>query len=121
STGSTTEEFVVEYEYDALNRQIARIDGVANRTETWFDSRSNMVERIDARQNIHTYTYDSFNRMIGTSTKMMDTGYGAGAQLAGAEGTITTSRIYDASSRLVSESDDNGNTTLYEYDDLNRM
>lgn len=121
STDSTTEEFKVEYEYDALNRQIARIDGVGNRTKTWFDSRSNVVEQVDERENIHTYTYDSLSRMVGTSTTMTDTGEGTGTQLTGADGTISTTRIYDASSRIVSESDDNGNSTLYEYDDLNRM
>ena len=106
STGSTTEEFVVEYEYDALNRQIAMIDGVGNLTKTWYDSRSNLVEVEDALNRISTYTYDSLSRLKNTSL---------------GNGLVTSVQAYDNSSRLISEIDANGNATLYEYDDLNRV
>ena len=106
STGSTTEEFVVEYEYDALNRQIAMIDGVGNLTVTWYDSRSNVVKVEDALNSISTYTYDSLSRLTDTSL---------------GNGLVSSMKVYDNSNRLVSEMDANGNSTLYEFDDLNRV
>jgi len=121
SQGAAVEVYTVLYEYDALDRQTAVIDGVGNRSETKYDSRSNSVVSTDARGNIHAYTYDSLSRMTGTSTKMMDTGDGNGMQIAGDAGTITTASDFDDSSRLISETDDNGNTTSYEYDGLNRL
>ncbi len=106
SSGSGVEIYEVLYEYDALDRRVATTDGVGNRTVTKYDSRSNPVEKLDARGNTDTYTYDSLSRL--TSTSM-------------GNGIITAAKSYDASSRLISETDDNGNTTTYAYDGLNRM
>ncbi len=101
------EVFEVTYEYmDALDRRTASIDGVGNRTELKYDSRSNLIEQTDARTNVDTYTYDSLGRSTATSL---------------GNSTVTTSKTYDASSRLASETDANGNTTGYEYDSLNRL
>ena len=112
SNGITVEEFEMEYEYDELNRQDAVIDGVGNRTEMKFDSRSNVVEVVDARNHVKELEYDSLNRLIRTTTKMDPNG---------TPYDITESKSYDASSRLISETDDNGNTTEYVYDGVNRL
>ena len=48
---------------------------------------------------------------------LTDDGTGDGAPV----GTITTTRTWDDSSRLTSRTDDNGNTTSYDYDALDRL
>lgn len=107
SLNGSFEVFEASYEYmDALDRRTASIDGVGNRTELKYDSRSNLVEKMDARNNLDAYTYDSLSRPTATSL---------------GNGEVTTSKMYDASSRLISEADANSNTTGYEYDGLNRL
>ena len=106
SLDGSVEIFEVLYEYDALNRPVVMVDGVGNRTESKFDSRSNTIEIEDARNKLNLYTYDSMSRLVSTSL---------------GNGTVTTAKGYDASSRLISEVDANGNETKYEYDGLNRL
>jgi len=104
--GALFEFFEVQYEYDALDRRTAAIDGVGNRTEAKYDSRSNAIDILDARGHTNAYTFDSMNRLLSTSI---------------GDGTVIVSKAYDASNRLVSETDHNGNETTYEYDGLNRL
>lgn len=106
SLDSSVEVFEVLYEYDPLDRRVAVVDGVGNRTETKYDSRSNVLEQKDARNKISAYTYDSLSRQLTTSL---------------GNGTVTAAKAYDASNRLISETDHNGNETKYEYDSLNRV
>ncbi len=112
SSGLVSEEFEVLYEYDPMHRRTATVDGVSNRTEIKYDSRSNIVERKDARNHIQEFAYDSLSRLVQTTTKMDPNG---------TPYDIVEQKSYDASSRLVSETDDNGNETLYTYDGLNRL
>lgn len=111
------EQYEVSYVYDPLQRQVKMFDGVGNQTFFEFDSRSNMVKTIDPRGNISQFVYDPLGRQISSTAIMTDTGDGNGVQA----GTITESRMYDDSRRVISETDDNGNQTSYEYDGLGRM
>jgi len=104
-TPTTTQAFHVDYTYDALNRQVSMIDGVGNDTLYAYDSRSNMVEMTDARNNVTAFIYDALNRRTQVDREL----------------SISELSTYDDSNRLVSETDDNGNTTQYEYDGLGRI
>ena len=104
-TPSTTQVFHVDYAYDALNRQISMIDGVGNDMLYTYDSRSNMVEMTDARDNVTAYIYDALSRRTQVDREL----------------SISESSTYDDSNRIFSETDDNGNTTQYEYDGLSRI
>jgi|GEM_PF-1746331 len=114
------ERFTTDYHYDDLHR-IKRIiqdpQGLALETLLSYDTRSNLVKQTDPRGNVTENLFDSMNRLIQSSVAMTDTGVGSGAPI----GTIDTFKTYDDSSRLTSETDDNGNTTSYEYDALNRI
>ena len=107
---------VTTYAYDNLDRLTLTVDNIGNTHRDAYDSRSNRIRSIDARGNTILYTYDGLNRHIQTARLMTDTGEGSGVVID----TIVTSESWDASSRLTGQTDDNGNTTLYAYDSLNR-
>lgn len=115
--GASFEKYVKQFEYDALNRQSATIDGVGNRTEFKYDSRHNTVEVKDARGNLTNLVFDGIKRQKTSSVIMTDTGDGTGVYLS----PIETHTVYDDSNRVLSVLDDNGNTTSYEYDGLDRI
>tara|TARA_A100000171_G_scaffold53042_1_gene75752 strand:+ start:2739 stop:8381 length:5643 start_codon:yes stop_codon:yes gene_type:complete len=104
--------FEVDFQYDALDRQIMHTDGANNTSIYKYDSRSNKTEMTDARLNITEYLYDAIGRLVTTNS---------GMATAGGAAVTSESREYDDSSRLISETDSNGNTTEYGYDGLNRM
>ena len=117
---SSAQQFKVEYGYDGLDRRNAIImdpDGLALTESMKYDSRSNLVEHIDARGNTTIYGYDSMSRLKTESRVMTANGDGTGSPLS----PIVSSRAYDDSSRLTSETDDAGNTTTYTYDGLDRL
>ncbi len=117
---SVFEVFEADFEHDALDRRVATVDGVGNRTEWAYDSRHNPVGSVDARGNITRDVFDALGRWVGTERVMTDTGDGSGSQIAGADGLISESMQYDDSDRRTGETDDNGNTTAYGYDGLGR-
>lgn len=104
-TPTTTQMFHLNYAYDALDRQTSKIDGVGNDTIYAYDSRSNLIEMTDARDNVTSYIYDALGRRTQVNREL----------------SISESSVYDDSNRLISEADDNGNTTEYEYDGLYRV
>jgi YD repeat-containing protein len=107
--------FVTTYEYDDLDRLIRVIDSNDNTTDFAYDSRSNCTRITNALNNESRYEYDGLNRLV-RAVRDMD---GDGAD-PGDANDIVTSRSWDDNSRLVTQTDDNGNTTAYEYDALNR-
>ncbi|MCH8146991.1 MAG: RHS repeat protein, partial [Planctomycetes bacterium] len=115
--GGPEEVFSTTHAYDGLDRMIAMTDNVGNTNNSLYDSRNNRTRMIDAKGNVVRYVYDGINRLTETIRKLRDTGDGTG-QLVG---TITTRQSWDDTSRLTGQSDDNGNTTTYEYDALDRM
>jgi RHS repeat-associated protein len=114
--GDPAESFVTRYQYDNLDRLIARIDNVGNTHRYAYDSRHNLTLHVDAKGNTTRSGYDGLDRMIERTYELTDTGDGQGARV----GTIRSAYAWDDSSRLVSQTDDNGHTTAYAYDALNR-
>lgn len=114
--GNPPETFVTTYTYDSLDRLEASTDNIGNTMMYVYDSRGNLVQRIDALGNVVDYTFDGLGRTLETIRRMTDTGVGGGAPLD----PITTRKVWDASSRLVGQQDDNGGLTGYVYDALDR-
>jgi RHS repeat-associated protein len=107
---SPDETFVTSYQYDNLDRLVMVIDNNDNTSEHAYDSRSNPTLRTDALNHQTRYTYDGLGRLIST-VRDLD---GDGPDGEGSD--VTTTQAWDDSSQLVGQTDDNGNTTLYEWD-----
>lgn len=114
--GGPNEVFTTRFEYDNLNRLTATIDNVNTTNRFGWDSRGNRTVHVNGRGNVVRYTYDGLSRPLDTIRFLTATGDGSGAAI----GTITTRQAWDDSSRLLSQTDDNGNATVYTYDALDR-
>jgi hypothetical protein len=97
-TVNATNEFgnVTRYFYDGISRR--------TRSEV-------VLTESGSGDGLHVGT-DLFG--VGTETPTLDTGQGGG------DGLIRTGTVYDRNSLTSSLIDDNGNVTLYLYDNLNR-
>ena len=115
--GGADETFVTTISYDGLNRRSRAVDNIGNTHRYAYDSRGNMVRYTDARGNVIRREFDGLNRLLSTIRQLTDTGDGSGR----ATGEIVTSQTWDDNSRVTSRTDDNGNSTLYDYDALGRM
>lgn len=109
------EGFTTTYVYDNLDRVTRITDNVGNANSCGYDSRNNRTLLDDALGNETRYEYDGINRM----TRIISDLDGDGADGDGDD--IIDIKIWDDTSRLSGLVDDNGNTTTYEYDPLNRM
>ncbi len=118
------EIFTTHFEYDTLDRKTAFIDNLNNRTEYQYDSRNNLIGTTDALGNTKTFTYDGINRKLSDIVDLRVGGLGTGVidtgNTANPDGKISRLYDWDGNSRLVSETDDKGNITKYEYDSLDR-
>lgn len=112
--GSPTQMFQTLVSYDNLDRPVSIVDSVGSTTQRRYDSRSNLVESIDALGHVVRHHYDGLDRLLST-IRDLD---GDGADGDGPD--ITTSQTWDDATRLVSQTDDNGNTTTYTFDALDR-
>ena len=112
--GNPDETFTTTSTYDGLNRLIKTTDNVGNTHTYAYDSRDNTTDIIDALNHETRYEYDGINRLTRTIRDLDDDG-------ADGDGDdITTGQTWDDTSRLTARIDDNGNTTSYAYDALNR-
>lgn len=100
--------------YDALNRVISTTDSAGSVTQYRYDSRGNRTARIDGRGNRSEWSYDGLNRVTRSGIDMNNDGDTADAA------DIVTTQQWDDDSRLIAQTDDNGNTTRYAYDSFNR-
>lgn len=121
--GNPDETFVTTNVYDNLDRLIKITDNIGNINEYGYDSRNNRVLHSDARRtapnnpgNRTKMAYDGLNRLVRTMRYLTNDGTGSGA----VADSIVTSQGWDNTSRLISQTDDNGNSTTYSYDALNR-
>lgn len=121
--GNPDQSFVTQYSYDNLDRLVRTVDNVGNTNDFGYDSRNNRTLHSDALRtgsnepgNIVRYRYDGLNRLIATERLLTDTGDGSGTVVD----SITTTQEWDDNSRLIAQTDDNGNRTAYGYDALNR-
>ncbi len=112
--GLSDEVFVTTFVYDRLDRVVSTTDSSGNTLTYGYDSRDNRVRTVDALSNETRLEYDGLDRVL-TSTTDID---GDGADGDGTD--IVVTRVWDDSSRLVQQTDDNGNSTVTVYDALNR-
>src|SRR5262249_42722405 len=106
--------FTTTFTYDALDRRITETDNVGNQLQRFYDSRDNLVQENDALGRKTRYFYDGIGRRIQTRRDMN----GNGVFTDGVD--IALLQAWDDTSRLVSETDDNGCITRYAYDSLDR-
>ena len=114
--GNPNRVIVTTFVYDSLNRGILGVDNLGNTNTFTYDSRNNPIASSDGRNNITTYLYDGLGRMVRKTRQLTSDGTGTGTPT----GTIVTTQTFDENSRLISQSDDNTNTTYYVFDSLNR-
>ena len=115
--------FATRFEYDSLDRLIKVKDNLANIKSFTYDSRNNKVFEVDPLGNTTSYFYDGINRQLRQQVDLRVGGTGAGdieGNDSNLDGRIETVYAWDGNSRLAAISDDKGNTTGYQYDDLNR-
>lgn len=118
-TGAPDQPFVIEFSYDALDRVVQQIDGaggVANTLSFAYDSRGNRTRQTDALGRQTRHEYDGLSRLLRTTIDMNGNGPDPNEPA-----DIVTTQAWDDNSRLVSRTDDNGNTTQYVYDALDRQ
>jgi RHS repeat-associated protein len=106
--------FSTLYEFDALNRLVATIDGAGNRVEIGLDSRNLPRTRTDALGHVTEWAYNPFRDRIAETQILIQLGGGPPVGL-------TTALSYDSNSNVVSVTDPRGNATTLQYDLLDRM
>ena len=119
--GATPITHNYEATYDEINRRKTYIEidrnNSSNRwtTQTFYDSRSNMVFHIDAEGNPTRLTFDGLNRMTKKETALT---------LGATINDFTTAQVtqwgFDKNDRLVSHKDDAPNESTWTYDALDR-
>jgi RHS repeat-associated protein len=107
--GEPDEVFTSTHAFDALNRPVSTKNNVDSIFKVFYDSRNNRVLVVDGLLREVRHVYDGLNRLLKTRRDL-----GEGVELV-------TSQAFDDSSRLVSQTDDNGNTTNYLHDALDRQ
>jgi RHS repeat-associated protein len=98
--GNTTTYF-----YDAVNRQVKKVNAAGDTTTTTYDPASNVTTITEPNVNVMTLTYDALNRRM---------------QQSDSDGLVGKN-TYDGVGNVLSQTDGNGNVTSYAYDSLNRI
>ena len=112
--GNPDETFVIATAYDNLDRIAQVVDNVGNIHRVGLDSRNNQTVGVDALGNETRSVYDGRNRLTSTIRDLDSDG-------ADGDGPdIVTAQGWDDTSRLIGQTDANGNATVYGYDALNR-
>jgi RHS repeat-associated protein len=131
-----------DYRYDSRNNLVATADAsgpvgpaIARRA---FTSGSLTVNTTNQFGNVTQYFYDGLSRRIRDEQVLTSSGQGDGVHIGatlegvktatptpdasqgGGDGIIRTGYNYDKNSLLSSQIDDQGNVTLYLYDNVNR-
>ena len=132
------------YRYDSRNNLVAMADAQGPVTGATIDRRAFSlgtltVNAINDFGNVTRYFYDGINRKLRDEQVLTATGDGDGVNIGatiegvktnttspdpnqgGGDGIIRTGYIYDDNSLLSAIVDDQGNVTLYLYDNLNRQ
>jgi len=108
--------------YDELNRrtQWTEIDRTnsANKllTKTFWDSRSNLVFRINAEGNPTRWTYDALDRLVKRERALA-----TGATIDDFTSAQVTQWGFDKNNRLISHKDDGNNESTWDHDALDRV
>lgn len=124
-----------ENTFDKLNRNIVsnihNIDTAELLTsKSKYDAVWNMIESVDPKGNVTTYTYDSFNRavrVVDSLGNITQSEYNKNDKVVSTTLTstqakvITTSYIYDADNRVISETNTLWEVVSYQYNNLNQV
>lgn len=119
--GSSDVTHQYEATYDGLNRRITAVEvdrtNSSNRltTTSGYDSRGNLVWRVDAAGNPTRWLYDGLSRMLQREVALT-----VGSPSTNFTTAITAQWAFDADDRLISHEDDAQNTTTWDYDALDR-
>lgn len=97
--------------FDSLNRLVSTTDNVGNTNRYACDSRGNLVSYLSPREDETYRVYDGLGRCVAATNYV---GKERGI-------TINTSHVEYNTTRLVAATDNNGNTTTYAYDSLDRL
>ncbi|MEM7312286.1 MAG: hypothetical protein AAF497_03955 [Planctomycetota bacterium] len=139
------------YTYDSRDNLVAIADANGPLTgETivrrGFSEGVDTVNTINDAGNVTRYQYDGLDRLVRTEVYLTETGLGDGtsagasprglidsiahpesrkpqldASQGGGDGIIRTGYVYDGNSNRVSQVDDQGNATVYLFDNLDRV
>jgi len=132
-----------EYRYDSRNNRVATADAQgplcgATLSRRAFAGGALTVNAINDPGNVTLYFYDGQSRLVREETILTASGSGDGLHVGatleglktdppapdpaqgGGDGIIRTGRSYDDNSLPSAEIDDDGNVTLYLYDNANR-
>ncbi|MBE9549283.1 MAG: RHS repeat-associated core domain-containing protein [Proteobacteria bacterium] len=138
------EVFITRYVYDQLDRLVRTTDNIGRTTRLAYDSRDNLTTSTDGvgpmlgsdplgvfpgaingPGNSNTRHYDGRDLLVKEVVDLRVGGQGDGildtSNPSNPDGQVTVQYAFDDNSRLASMTDDNGNTTSYSYDALNRM
>jgi RHS repeat-associated protein len=134
----------MQYRYDSRNNMVAMVDSQGpvtgqSITRRAFSDGTLTVNQINDFGNVTLYTYDGISRRTRQEVLLTESGDGDGANIGadifgvksatpavessqgGGDGIIRIGTSYDQNSLVSSLIDDNGNVTLYLYDNLNRQ
>ena len=112
-------------EYNAIDKESARVDELGRRTEYEYDTRGNLIRTTYADATEETSTYDAENRKIsstdraGRTTQYEYDGVDNLIRTVFPDGALVQS-IHDAARRMVQRIDQRGYITTYEYDAAGR-
>ena len=138
------ETFVALNVFDSLNRLIRTTDAVGQTRRVSLDSLGQVIQASDAQGpltpdplglytqgninadgNVSHSVKDALGRTLQTIRELRQNGQGGNAldlsNPSNPDGKIIEQSVWDANSRLVSVSDDKGNTTSYTWDNRNRL
>jgi RHS repeat-associated protein len=115
--GRPARSFTRRHEYDNLNRRVATIDPLGNRTTMTYDSYDNLTSLKDPKGNVTRFDYDGHHRIVRQLRMLTADGTGN----TPVQSTIVTTQVWDDNSRLIAQTDGNSNTTRYAYDELDRL
>ncbi|NIM11129.1 MAG: hypothetical protein GTO45_04005 [Candidatus Aminicenantes bacterium] len=122
------ETFTTVNVYDSLDRLVRTTDNIGQTRRFYYDSRGLLIKTTDAQGPIipdplGLYTSGNINA-DGNAAELVHDGLGRTLKTIRRmkpEGKIIETSRWDKNSRVVSVSDDKGNTTSYAYDNLNRL
>jgi len=113
-------------EYNAIDKETARIDALGRRTEMTYDNRGNLLQTRHPDGTTESTVYDAENRAIakidrdGRTTMYVHDAAGRVVETHHPDGAIERTR-YDRAGRVVASVDARGNTTTFVYDDAGRV
>jgi len=119
--GMTSVVHDYEASYDALNRRTEWVEidrtNATNRlvTSYFYDSRSNLVFKVNAEGSPTRWTYDDLDRLVKRERALA-----FGTPIDNFTSAQVTEWGFDKNNRLVLHKDDGGNSSTYEYDALDR-